>query len=64
MAEIIHNKSECIGCGACTAVCPSNWELGGDNKAVPKKTKISDDELKCNKEAEQVCPVNCIKIEE
>ena len=62
MAKIIHNKEECIGCGACTAVCPANWEMQNDNKAYPKKTEISKDELKCNQEAAEVCPVNCIKI--
>jgi len=63
MTKIIHNKKECIGCGACTAVCPTNWKMDDDNKAIPKKTDISENELKCNKEAAEVCPVGCIKIE-
>jgi ferredoxin len=60
--KIIHDKNKCIGCGACTAVCPANWKMTNDNKAEPKKTELSEDEIKCNKEAEQVCPVNCIII--
>jgi ferredoxin len=62
MVKIIHDKIKCIGCGACTAVCPTNWVMDNNNKAKPKKTDISSDEIKCNKEAEQVCPVNCITI--
>jgi ferredoxin len=62
MAEIIHDVKKCIGCGACTAICSTNWIMGDDNKAHPNKTKLDDNELSCNKEAEQVCPVQCITI--
>ncbi len=55
-----HNK--CIGCGNCVAVCPVNWEMGDDGKAKPKKTEVDD--VGCNKEAEEGCPVQCIKIVE
>jgi len=61
MAKIVHEVEKCIGCGACAAVCPSNWEMNGD-KSKPKSTKIA--EVGCNKEAEESCPVNCIHIEE
>jgi ferredoxin len=61
MAKIIHNKEQCIGCMACTAVCPNNWVMK-DGKAIPKKTDISKDELKCNKDAAETCPVKCITI--
>ena len=61
--KIKHDLNQCIGCGACTAVCPANWEMKTDNKAHPKDINITDDQLRCNKEAEQVCPVQCIKIE-
>ncbi|MFH1695080.1 MAG: ferredoxin [Candidatus Micrarchaeota archaeon] len=61
MAKIVHEVEKCIGCGACAAVCPSNWEMAGD-KSKPKSTEIT--EIGCNKEAEESCPVNCIHIEE
>lgn len=57
--KIEQDLNECIGCGSCTAVCSDNWEMKGD-KAVPIKKEI--DELGCNKEAEEICPVSCIKI--
>jgi ferredoxin len=49
---------DCIGCGSCVSVC-DNWELKGD-KAHPKKAEL--EEMGCNKEAEEICPVQCIKI--
>jgi len=63
--KINYNEEECIGCGACTVQCPENWELVEKNglfKAKPKQTNLSD--IGKNKEAEEVCPVNCIKISE
>ena len=58
--KIKFDKEACIGCGACASVC-DNWVMDND-KAKPKKTTISEDELKRNKEAEDVCPVDAIKI--
>jgi len=61
--KIEFKKADCIGCGACTSIC-DNWELveGDEYKARPKKTELDD--IGCNKEAEDVCPVNCIKVKE
>lgn len=59
--KISQEHEKCIGCGACVAIC-DNWTMGTDGKAKPKKTTIDEKELKCNKDAEQVCPVNCIHV--
>ncbi len=64
--KITFNKKACIGCGACTSVCPENWELvenDGVFKAKPKRIEISEDQLMSNQEAENVCPVEAMKIE-
>jgi len=63
MAEytIEFDKELCIGCGACVSLCDSNWEMD-DMKVKPKKTTISEAELAENKQAEEICPVKCIKI--
>jgi len=61
MFKIIQNREKCVGCGACVSVC-DNWEIGEDGKAKPKKTEV--EEVGCNKEAAEVCPAQCIKIEE
>ena len=68
--KIIHDKNTCIGCGACAAVCPDSWEMGGDGKATLKDGKADGDnfvkevpEEGCNMQAAQSCPVNCIHVE-
>ena len=57
----------CIGCNACVEVCSENFKLGEGNASVPKsvpiKETIDDSELEKNKEAEEICPVNAIKID-
>jgi len=69
MATVMHEREKCIGCGACTAVCPDFWEMGEDGKSVlkdgKKKGKNFELEVKdpsCNKEAEGTCPVQCIHV--
>jgi len=57
--KITIDKEKCIGCGACAAQC-DNFELK-QGKAVAKKTEF--DELGCNQEAADVCPVEAIKID-
>ena len=51
------DKEKCLGCGACTQC--NNWELK-DGKASPKKTELDD--IGCNREAEEICPVKAIRI--
>ncbi len=58
MFRIKFNKRACRGCGACT-VC-DNWSLGSDGKAIPKKMEVDD--IGCNQEAADFCPINVIKI--
>jgi len=61
MVKVEIEKDKCIGCGACEAVC-DNFELMGDGKAVVKQAEVED--IGCNKEAADVCPVKCIHIKE
>ncbi len=64
--KIIFDRKACIGSGACTSVCPENWELvekNGEFKAKPKKIEISEEEYVSNSEAAAICPVECIQIE-
>jgi len=58
------NKDDCIGCGACVAACSQNFDINKDGKAIPLNEEITDKELDCNKDAEEVCPVSAIKITE
>jgi len=62
--KISVDEKLCIGCGACTSIC-DNFDLietKDSFKAKPKKTDV--EEIGCNKEAKDICPVDAIKIEE
>ena len=54
------DKEKCIGCGACVAQC-DNFEMDGD-KAKAKQSEVDD--IGCNKDAADACPVDAIKITE
>jgi len=54
------DNEKCIGCGACAAQC-DNFEMDGD-KAKPKQAEV--EEISCNQDAADACPVDAIKITE
>ena len=69
--EVIHQRSGCIGCGACVQVCPDYWSMASDGKSSLKNAKsigkgVEHAEftkgLACNKKAMNVCPVQVIII--
>lgn len=61
--KIILEKEKCIGCGTCQAVCPEYWKMGSDNKAeYLGPEEILEQEMGCNKEAAEACPVQCIHV--
>ena len=55
------HRDECIGCGVCCQVCPDVFSLD-ETAGVAKILRPETDEL-CAKEAEDSCPVGCIRIE-
>ncbi len=70
---LIHNKKECISCGACAAISPEFWYMDEEGLAHVKgsvavnthwEKKIDSEAEKVqHEEAASVCPVNIIKIE-
>jgi ferredoxin len=49
------DKSKCIGCGACTSICPEVFEMKNGKASVKAQKKIP-----CVKEAISSCPVEAI----
>ncbi|MFH1588719.1 MAG: ferredoxin [Candidatus Diapherotrites archaeon] len=69
MVKVVHKPDDCIGCGACTAICPDFWEMTGDKSKLKGAKKQGDKEVLevnnagCNQDAADSCPVPCIFIE-
>lgn len=71
MPKIIHERSKCIGCGVCTAICPKMFEMSEqDGLAVLKNSvekngayELEIKEVDCIKEAADACPIKIIAIE-
>jgi len=73
--RIVHERYKCIGCGACVNICPSLFKMDSDgkislkgldiehNKEIDREIKIIK-EAGCANEAVEICPVECIHIEE
>ena len=59
MVKIIVDQEKCIGCGACVAICPSQFELK-DGKAQVKKSDVK--KITCEEEAVESCPVVAISV--
>ncbi|MFH1841429.1 MAG: ferredoxin [Candidatus Nealsonbacteria bacterium] len=71
MAKIILDRSCCIGCGSCQAVCPKRWKLAEDGKAEllggtkiegGEKFELETDDVGCTKDAADSCPIQCINV--
>ena len=69
--KVILERTKCIGCGACVALCPKFFELDEEGKAHLKKSELDNktdketleiSKLECAEETLDVCPVECIKI--
>lgn len=67
--RIEHHKEDCIGCAACTVTCPDFWEMEDTGKSHLKGSDkqgeieiLELEELGCNQDAADICPVECIKV--
>ncbi len=68
-----HDRENCIGCGACAAVCPKYWTMAADGKSTligaSKRDSdgwevldFPDEDYASMKQSADVCPVNVIHI--
>jgi ferredoxin len=71
MIKIIQERDICIGCGACASLCPKHWEMYGDGRATLIGGSLNPDtgnyekevdEVGCNQDAADACPVQCIIV--
>ncbi|MBU2265170.1 ferredoxin [Patescibacteria group bacterium] len=67
--KIIKERSKCIGCGSCAAVCEQYFEMADDGLADIKGGQMNGDNMElevkgagCVKEAAEICPVQIISI--
>ena len=69
--EIILEKSKCIGCGSCVALCPKFFEMDEEGKvhlkgsefdAKTEEETLEISKTECAEETVEICPVQCIKI--
>jgi len=70
--KVTVDRENCIGCGACEAICPEVFKLADDGKSsiVEKYQKGSSDKgeveeefASCVESAKDSCPVEAISIE-
>lgn len=68
---IIHDKEQCIGCSACAAIDPKNWQIDQEGKASLSKSRkvegheeriVADKELESFRAVAESCPANCIHL--
>lgn len=69
--KIKHEREDCIGCGACAAICEKFWEMNSDGKSdligsqkdgTNEILEIEEKDFEENLEAAESCPVNVIHI--
>ncbi|QJA09761.1 ferredoxin [Romboutsia sp. CE17] len=57
------DKDTCIGCGACTGICPEIFDMDDDGLAVAVAEEISADLVDAANDAQDSCPVSAITVE-
>lgn len=73
MAKIKHDREGCIGCGACAAIDPENWEMADDGKSSLLEGKaiaddwfekeITEEQIETQEECANSCPAGVIHVE-
>lgn len=61
-AKVVENL--CIGCGACQAIAPEEFELNDSGVSQALNEIIKEENKEIVNEAKEVCPTNAIIVEE
>lgn len=54
----------CIGCGACQALVPNEYEINDDGIAVALNDEVKEENKEAVMDAKDNCPVGAIIVEE
>ena len=58
------NEENCIGCGACQAICQEVFELNDDGVATAKDVEVNEETKEDAINAMEGCPTGAISKEE
>lgn len=61
-AKVIENL--CIGCGACAALVPDEFEITDNGTATALNDKVDEENKSLVLEAKENCPTSAIDVEE
>ena len=61
-AKVLDNL--CIGCGACCALVPEEFDINDNGTAEALNEKVKEENIEIVKEASENCPTSAIEIEE
>lgn len=60
-AKVVENL--CIGCGACQALAPEEFELNDNGVSEALNQEVNEENIDSVKEAQEMCPTNAIIID-
>lgn len=60
--ELFSNKAECMGCGACSQLCPTKAIRMEDDEEGFPYPRIDEDKCVCCRKCLNVCPLKQVKV--